>query len=437
MSRTTSASSTWSPRRSRRPTRSPTTWRSQADEEAEPSGTGPRAIERSGCSSCSAARSRSRCSWSVEPRRVVGCVLRLVPRVDQAVQSSDRSVTTCRACRATGFSGVLGALRYIPTLARETIDEFTALDVAHGVLDPRACVSCHEDLSATPDLAAAHQGGDDCASCHGDVAHPPLRLAGFDRPVDELAEGQVHPRLYVQTHGSDVALDPESCTECHETDFCETCHLRETFPHPNDWIETHGPTQIELGPETCQGCHAPTFCEGCHGTEVPHNVRWLGEHWRELRTPARARVCSATRVATAPTATRSTGPPRTGSLRMSEPERPMATPQAPPQQGTRRAAVGHRRGPARGGRTRRRRVRLAVGGQAARSRPRRRRVGPGGAPRARRESAPEARRRRSAGSTPGSLRSGVGRRSRRPSPNSPRASTATRTTPPPGGSACT
>lgn len=203
--------------------------------------------------------------------------------VEPAVQSSDRSVhadVPCLSCH-TG-SGVLGALRYLPTLARETVDEFTGWDVAHGVLDARSCDSCHRDLTSTPELAAAHEGGGDCASCHGDVSHPPLRLAGFDRPIEEV-EGAAHPRLYVQTHGDDVVSDPDSCAECHEEDYCETCHLRETYPHPDNWIERHGPTQIELGPETCQGCHAPTFCEGCHGTEIPHNVRWLSEHWRDLQ----------------------------------------------------------------------------------------------------------------------------------------------------------
>ena len=204
--------------------------------------------------------------------------------VEPAVQAADRSVhadVPCLSCH-TG-SGVLGALRYLPTLARETVDEFTGWDIAHSVLDPRSCTSCHEDLSATPELAAAHENTADCASCHGDVAHPPLRIAGFDRPVDQLPEGQVHPRLYVQTHGNDVVTDPQSCAECHQQDFCETCHLGGTYPHPDDWVKTHGPTQIDLGAQTCQGCHAPTFCEGCHGTEIPHNVRWLGEHWRDLQ----------------------------------------------------------------------------------------------------------------------------------------------------------
>jgi hypothetical protein len=70
--------------------------------------------------------------------------------------------------------------------------------------------------------------------------------------------------------------------ECHEDRFCEACHFRETYPHPDDWITTHGPTQEELGAQACEGCHPQTFCAGCHGTEIPHNARWLDEHWRDL-----------------------------------------------------------------------------------------------------------------------------------------------------------
>jgi predicted CXXCH cytochrome family protein len=202
--------------------------------------------------------------------------------MEPAVASAQRSVhdgVPCLACH-TG-PGLMGALRYLPSLAREAVDEFTGWDVAHGVLEPRDCGSCHDDIASTPELAAAHREGAKCLSCHGDVAHPPYRLAGFERPV-EVDDGDVHPRLYVQTHGDDVVGDPESCVECHETNFCETCHLRETFPHPDGWIQTHGSTQEELGIDTCEGCHPQTFCIGCHGTEIPHNVRWLGEHWRDL-----------------------------------------------------------------------------------------------------------------------------------------------------------
>jgi len=203
--------------------------------------------------------------------------------VESAAQAAARSVhqdVPCIACH-TG-PGLAGALRYLPTLARETITEFTPWNIAHGVLEARSCESCHANIATTPELAAAHATGAGCATCHGDVAHPPFRLAGFARPTEPV-EGDVHPRLYVQTHGDDVVDDPDSCIACHSSNFCEACHLRETYPHPNDWITEHGPTQQDLGIDACIGCHPQTFCAGCHGTEIPHNVRWLGEHWRDLQ----------------------------------------------------------------------------------------------------------------------------------------------------------
>lgn len=202
--------------------------------------------------------------------------------VEPFARSAARSVhadVTCLSCH-TG-PGLAGAVRYIPTFVREVITEFTPIGFAHGVLQARDCESCHDNIATTPELAAAHATDAKCASCHGDVAHPPFRLAGFARPV-EAAEGQVHPRLYVQTHGVDVAARPDSCVECHEETFCEACHFRETYPHPDDWIAEHGPTQQDLGIQACEGCHPQTFCAGCHGTEIPHNDRWLSEHWRDL-----------------------------------------------------------------------------------------------------------------------------------------------------------
>lgn len=204
--------------------------------------------------------------------------------VEPAVGSAQRSVhegVPCLSCH-TG-PGLLGTLRYLPTLARETIDEFTGWDVAHGVMEARPCESCHTDLAATPELAAAHATEASCASCHGNVSHPPYRLAGFERPVEPVDDESVHPPLYVQTHGDDAVRNADSCVDCHEADYCETCHMRETFPHPEGWISTHGTTQQELGIQACEGCHPQTFCIGCHGTEIPHTARWLGEHWRDLQ----------------------------------------------------------------------------------------------------------------------------------------------------------
>jgi len=87
----------------------------------------------------------------------------------------------------------------------------------------------------------------------------------------------------VQTHGSDVAERPASCAKCHETQFCQACHFQTSFPHPENWIERHGPVQQARGSDACTLCHPTTFCVGCHGTEIPHEPTWLGEHWRQLQ----------------------------------------------------------------------------------------------------------------------------------------------------------
>lgn len=208
-----------------------------------------------------------------------------------ATASSERSVHAglpCLACH-TG-PGLAGSLRYVPGLAREAVATATPWNAAHGILAARSCTSCHTDLARTPELAAAHDTGSSCASCHGDVSHPPFRLAGFARPTQPVQGESPHPRLYVQAHGGDAVADAASCASCHGSDFCETCHLRETYPHPRNWIALHGPAEREQGIGACEGCHPQTFCAGCHGTEIPHDARWLGEHWRELQD-AGARSC--------------------------------------------------------------------------------------------------------------------------------------------------
>lgn len=200
-----------------------------------------------------------------------------------AVSANARSVhadVPCLACH-TG-TGLAGSLRYVPGALRETLAIVTPWNPARGILGARPCTACHTDLAATEALAAAHGTDAACSSCHGDVSHPPFRLAGFERPVQPIPGEDRHPRLYVQTHGGEATADPASCATCHEPDFCETCHLRERYPHPKDWIPLHGAAQREQGAEACATCHPQTFCASCHGTEIPHDARWLGEHWRAL-----------------------------------------------------------------------------------------------------------------------------------------------------------
>lgn len=204
--------------------------------------------------------------------------------MEPAADAGSRSVhddVSCLACHTK--PGLAGSLRYLPTFARESIQTFTGWDIANGVLAARDCGSCHVAIAGTPELEAAHPEGADCAACHGEVSHPPLRLAGFERPVEAVAGEDPHPPAYVQTHGEAVVGGLGTCVECHDAGFCEACHFRSTYPHPRGWIGEHGPTQMAEGPDACTLCHPQTFCAGCHGTEIPHRLGWLGEHWRDLQ----------------------------------------------------------------------------------------------------------------------------------------------------------
>jgi hypothetical protein len=200
-----------------------------------------------------------------------------------AVASASRSVhadVPCLACHTR--SGLAGSLRYLPSFAREGVATLTGWSVAHGILDAKACDSCHSDLRTSPSLKKAHaEGSTDCSSCHGEVAHPPLTLVAA-RPTPSPS-GQPHPSGYTQTHGEDAVSDPASCNSCHQPRFCESCHFKSTFPHPDDWISKHGPAEEANGPDACSLCHPSTFCVGCHGTEIPHPSTWLSEHWRTLQ----------------------------------------------------------------------------------------------------------------------------------------------------------
>ena len=202
----------------------------------------------------------------------------------QPANASDRSIhedVSCLACHTR--SGLLGSLMYLPTFVRETLHKFTPLDIADGVLSAQDCDACHEGIASTPELAAAHETDATCDSCHGDVSHPPFRLAGFERPVEAIQGEDPHPAFYVQSHGEDVVSGAATCVECHSTKFCEACHFRSVYPHPQGWIQDHGPTQMEQGADSCTLCHPTTFCAGCHGTEIPHQANWLDEHWRDLQ----------------------------------------------------------------------------------------------------------------------------------------------------------
>ena len=212
--------------------------------------------------------------------------------MDVAIDSASKSIhadVPCISCHVDG--GAKGALRYIPSLVREVVQEATGWHTARGVLGAKSCTSCHKPRKApvSGEVAAGESDvlhpdpASSCTSCHGDVAHP-------GRP-EPAAKG--HPDNYQQVHGRDVSRDGrEKCATCHEEEFCRSCHVDDPEPHPADWMTTHGAVQTAEG-SSCTMCHAPaTFCKACHGTEIPHPPGWLASH------PAAAAAADQTLCAT-------------------------------------------------------------------------------------------------------------------------------------------
>ncbi len=200
--------------------------------------------------------------YSGPSRSFCGSCHEIAPAVASATRSVHSDVP-CLSCHER--SGVLGVAAYTPTFALELGQRLTGWPVASNVLPARDCVSCHERL---PD---AHPGDTaDCRSCHGNTAH-----AGPDRPLPVP-----HLQGYDLTHGADVVDSGTGpCASCHDVAFCSACHVDDTFPHADDWLASHGTSDLT----SCTNCHPATYCSGCHGTELPHASDWLATHYRAVQ----------------------------------------------------------------------------------------------------------------------------------------------------------
>lgn len=189
-----------------------------------------------------------------------------------AAASGVRSVhadVPCIACHRG--SGATGALAYLPTFAREAIQQLHGPKWARGVMKAAPCASCHANVATSALVKEGHPDSTSvCLSCHGEVAHP--------APSPTPPSGSPHPPGWVQAHGKDASPVPDSCASCHGPEYCSACHARASFPHAADWIKTHGKIEEARGPKACALCHPPTFCKGCHGTEIPHRDNWLSQH---------------------------------------------------------------------------------------------------------------------------------------------------------------
>jgi hypothetical protein len=159
----------------------------------------------------------------------------------------------------------------------------------------RRCLACHDD---------ALDGG--CAECH---LHDVRGRVLLDRPG--------HPRLiptewmgdlwhssgFAQDHAVPARTRRDACDACHESTFCEGCHLGEALErrfHPAGWITAHGAARrsTELDCETCH--RGQEMCLSCHrragvtldspelGRGVARGLEFHAEGW-SLRPEEHAR----------------------------------------------------------------------------------------------------------------------------------------------------
>jgi hypothetical protein len=191
--------------------------------------------------------------------------------------------------------------------------------------EARRCDACHKDLEDSGTLPAthlAHEGdwlrdhgtraassGDACASCHRDrfcadchgqtVAVLPAR-AHFEA-VDQTT---IHRAGFVSRHALEARAEPGTCTTCHTTSRCATCHQSvgiagagHASPHPAGWVgplaseNAHG-REARRDPTACAGCHdgaGQSLCVQCHQVGGvggnPHPPGWSS------RLPATAMPC--------------------------------------------------------------------------------------------------------------------------------------------------
>ena len=160
-------------------------------------------------------------------------------------------------------------------------DEKPVKDYTHEANFPRDARQV-----AMPSIDLLLPRSDDVPKCH--TAHDAPHAA-VD-PVPGEGDGRVHPpRRLDSRHAIEQQADPVSCSKCHGTGYCQSCHsfqgiapggatLRD--PHPAGWISIHGQSARQ-NIVSCAACHnqgANSICVACHtsGRVNPHPPGWKG-----------------------------------------------------------------------------------------------------------------------------------------------------------------
>ena len=157
------------------------------------------------------------------------------------------------------------------------------------------CWSCHAH-----ERDEHEDTGAECAQCHVPLAETSFsapRIRDFATPASHDATD-----FLLAGHGAVVAEDVGSCVVCHTRDTCVSCHVdpglpeiaaipaapaamtlpeREAeYPEPpshmvESWLDGHA---ADASPGSCSTCHTTDDCRSCHIATVPDAVSALP--WR-------------------------------------------------------------------------------------------------------------------------------------------------------------
>ncbi|MEI7706224.1 MAG: cytochrome c3 family protein [Deltaproteobacteria bacterium] len=152
------------------------------------------------------------------------------------------------------------------------------------------CTDCHNHKQ---DYAVGR-----CTPCHRD-------LKAYEKPLQNYS----HEAAWLETHGKWAKASVNTCTACHDQTMCSQCHTATTRPmppsvqfpekvtaefiHRGDWISRHAIEQ-QADPTSCTKCHGTGYCQSCHAFQNvapggsanslrPHPQGWISIHGQAAR----------------------------------------------------------------------------------------------------------------------------------------------------------
>ncbi|RMG33483.1 MAG: cytochrome C [Gammaproteobacteria bacterium] len=145
-----------------------------------------------------------------------------------------------------------------------------------GYVKDAACTTCHVE-----DAVSIVPAKKVCQQCHD---------AAFAEDV-EYPSLTSHGPLWAFDHRAQAKGEAINCAQCHEQDFCLECHSSAgrademgelgnnlANVHRGDFQVSH-PIAARTDPQLCSSCHETSFCNDCHDSFARRDLR-LWSHRR-------------------------------------------------------------------------------------------------------------------------------------------------------------